>query len=206
MDEDGFVRQRRNLIAISLLLAFTQGTGLTLTELNILGNKAILERQLAVEPIFWIAWGYLFLRYWQAFVEYGGPRFFNKYREKLQTSIHLYVADRLSPLRLPSNVMPSLGKSATSVTATINSMEVPRTLFATVELRFQYLDIVPAGQGDIMTTAKTLNLKWTLGPSVVVPLRARNLIDSAINTSIVTELYLPFLIGLCPLLLAALQQ
>lgn len=63
--QDGFIRQRRNLIAISLVLWFVETATLTFSELNILGNKFPISNPAAVNHALWIAGAYWLLRYLQ---------------------------------------------------------------------------------------------------------------------------------------------
>lgn len=80
---EGFIRQRRNLIVISLLLLFSQFSGgLLLKELNVFGNKTTLTNPIELETLLWFGFYYLLLRYYQYF-HYSGPlgfqdAFFNK--------------------------------------------------------------------------------------------------------------------------------
>lgn len=65
--QDGFIRQRRNLIAVSLVLWFVETSSLTLSKLNILGNEFPISNPAAVNHALWIAWVYWFVRYYQYF-------------------------------------------------------------------------------------------------------------------------------------------
>lgn len=63
-----FVRQRRNLIVISLVLLFAETSGISVPQLNILGIEIKLDNPNAV--IYWLWGGYLYwlLRYYQFFL------------------------------------------------------------------------------------------------------------------------------------------
>ena len=63
--QDGFIRQRRNLIAISLVLWFVETATLTFPKLNILGNEFPISNPAAVNHALWIAGAYWMLRYLQ---------------------------------------------------------------------------------------------------------------------------------------------
>ncbi len=191
MDEDGFVRQRRNLILASLLLIFTQGTGLTLTELNVLGNKAELQRYLAVEPILWLAWFYLSLRYWQAFKESGKPTFTAYATGELNRLLLNYVAKRIGSSKVPKEVFP-ITDFLGNPSVTINQVK-PRGWFsAPIQLRFLYQ--APG------TPPREVEADWNLGPSVILPYRVLAAFTTTLNSSTFTELYLPFLIGIMPII------
>lgn len=65
MDEDGFIRQRRNLIVVSIILIFADALQFKFSELNLLGNKVVIDHAVSVSPFLWVAWAYLLLRFWQ---------------------------------------------------------------------------------------------------------------------------------------------
>jgi hypothetical protein len=67
VDSPAFVRQRRNLILASLMLAFAQGTHLTIERLNLFGISGRIDEPVSTVPFLWIVWGYFLWRYWQAF-------------------------------------------------------------------------------------------------------------------------------------------
>jgi len=60
-----FERQRRNLLGTSVMLALYLWSGVSLSELNILGNRFPIERSEALPLGIGIAWLYFGLRYWQ---------------------------------------------------------------------------------------------------------------------------------------------
>ena len=69
MDEkklwDGFCRQRRNLMLISIALLLIHAADLKFTTINIFGNKATFQNQTIIHTALWIAWAYWLLRYHQ---------------------------------------------------------------------------------------------------------------------------------------------
>ena len=67
MDEDlhaSFVRQRRNLIAVSILLLITQQIEITINEINLLGNHFRLPSSFKVSSILWWPAIYWAIRYY----------------------------------------------------------------------------------------------------------------------------------------------
>ncbi len=62
---EGFVRQRRSLIAASLGLLLYVSSGIRLDAINVLGNTFSIARPALVPTALWVAWGYFFLRYYQ---------------------------------------------------------------------------------------------------------------------------------------------
>src|SRR5690242_5439410 len=67
MNDNSFVRQRRNLIITSLLLLFALVYNFTLAELNILGNKLVMPESRPIAHFLWLPWFYFLCRYWQVF-------------------------------------------------------------------------------------------------------------------------------------------
>jgi hypothetical protein len=60
----GFVRQRRNLIVISLVLLFAQLADLAVSELDVFGTKIKIGSPVAVDFALWLAWSYWLVRYY----------------------------------------------------------------------------------------------------------------------------------------------
>lgn len=59
-----FIRQRRNLMGISIVLLFVTYSGLKITTLNILGNSMTITQPHIVNVALWVAFTYWFWRYW----------------------------------------------------------------------------------------------------------------------------------------------
>jgi hypothetical protein len=73
-----FVRQRRNLIAVSILLVIAQQTGITIDQINLLGNEFKLLSAYSVASLLWIPAIYWMIRYYQAVRDLGDLGFANK--------------------------------------------------------------------------------------------------------------------------------
>jgi hypothetical protein len=67
----GFVRRRRYLIAISVSVALVKYLGLTLPEIDVLGNKAIVHHPERVIQLGYVLWLIAFWVYVQWFNDYG---------------------------------------------------------------------------------------------------------------------------------------
>lgn len=80
----GFIRQRRNLIIISLVLVFVQVSGLDFERISVLGAVAKLEHASAVDIALWIGWAYWLLRYGQFFHDLENRGIKSAYHEKLR--------------------------------------------------------------------------------------------------------------------------
>lgn len=182
MDEDGFVRQRRNLIVISIVLFFVQGTGLTLTEINILGNKADLTDPFLLESVLWVAWAYLLLRYWQAFKEHGSPRFLDKlngdFRRRMEAVVNRYTPIAKPPIGAPQAELMTVGH---------DELKYNGWLDVRVTLAFKYPD------------STQIKDDWRPGRIHVLQNRFLAFFDTAFNRSIISELYFPFMLAAFPL-------
>lgn len=80
----GFIRQRRNLILVSLVVLFLEFAGVELKELNLFGNKLELKNPFIVNVSFWIALAYWFLRYLQHYNDLPVNDFHTSFIDKMQ--------------------------------------------------------------------------------------------------------------------------
>ncbi len=65
-DRSDFQRQRRNLIIISLVLSFVELSGIEIKEINLFGNKLLIDNPEWVNRALWIGlfyWGYRYYTY-----------------------------------------------------------------------------------------------------------------------------------------------
>jgi hypothetical protein len=81
VDSPGFIRQRRNLILASLVLAFAQGAHLTILKLSFFGAEGTIDAPVSTVPFLLVLWLYFLWRYWQAFNAVGRKPTMNRYRE-----------------------------------------------------------------------------------------------------------------------------
>ncbi len=79
----GFVRQRRNLILISLVLLFVQVHTVTFNKFSIFGTELAMEKPLNPEMYVWIAFFYLLWRFYVYFHDEGEKGFETKHRTRL---------------------------------------------------------------------------------------------------------------------------
>lgn len=87
MDENeiriSFLRQRRNLIGVSLVLLFITYSGISLNKLNILGNEFDIANPRIIDTSLWIAFLYWLLRYFQYLHFVGNRGIEDAYARKL---------------------------------------------------------------------------------------------------------------------------
>lgn len=199
MDEDGFVRQRRNIIVVSLLLLFADAYGLALSqELNLLGTKALMTKPFPVAPILWLVWAYLVLRYWQAFREQGERTFSATYRE--------HMANYLYRLALPlarAHVQvspPQRVEFPGEANPGIMAAQYLTTRIAKATVGVMYNVHVNAGT-VVGFTQHTQDESF--GFFRVIWARIRAVLHVTFNTSVFTERYLPFVFALAPVVHAS---
>ena len=65
----GLLRQRRNIMAISILLPLYLFSGATFNKINILGNSVTLNNPKLITIFLIVLFFYFLLRYWQYFNE-----------------------------------------------------------------------------------------------------------------------------------------
>jgi hypothetical protein len=183
MDEEGFVRQRRNIIVASILLLFADALGFKFAEINILGNRVILADPVRVTPFLWPVWFYLTVRYWQAFKEHGGESFTAFIRGYLGKSLTDYALGE-AQRRLANTVNVLRNENGPIV----GLDEPPRKgLHARARLTYQ----IQQGQGQGAAMVRK-NMELEISRPRIIWFYIRGSIVATINKSIVSEKYLPF--------------
>ncbi len=74
-NDEGIIRQRRNLIIISLIVSFLIAGDVTFKEINILGSKALVGQPNTVYYFLGVGWFYLLFRYYQYFLGFKKEAF-----------------------------------------------------------------------------------------------------------------------------------
>jgi hypothetical protein len=70
---EGFVRQRRNLMIVSLVLLFSEATELKVEKINVFGTELFVNHPYAVNVVLWVVALYWLVRYYQySRAEYHG--------------------------------------------------------------------------------------------------------------------------------------
>lgn len=67
-DDIGFLRQRRNVILMSLTLLFFEIAGLKITELSLLGNKVMIANPWVIDFSLVVFYSYFLVRYYQVYL------------------------------------------------------------------------------------------------------------------------------------------
>lgn len=84
---NGFIRQRRNLIVISLVLLFAETSELSINKLNVFGNELLIRSPFIVTVALWITYFYWLWRYYVYFHDLGDKGFGNKFGTRLSVLV-----------------------------------------------------------------------------------------------------------------------
>lgn len=195
---EGFVRQRRNLMIVSLVLLFSEVTDLTVKKINVFGTELLIERPQAVTFVLWIAAIYWLIRYFQySRVEYKGA---------LENTVRHYV--QKSDVSWPT-AQKRLLKNEPDLLAPFQGIEtVPRLecrQFSIKAYHPSHFDVqvhLTKTSGDALNSVAT-----TIGDREVrvdgfdlIWLRVRAWIHLIIFTTLFTELVMPYFVFATPVL------
>lgn len=98
-----FRRQRRNLIAASIISALYKSAELTFPEINLLGNKIKIENPEIVSAAIVIAFLYFFWRYHTACTEINGTR-------RFLSACHMWAVEQTRLYVVRKHVRPQIDK------------------------------------------------------------------------------------------------
>ena len=196
LKHDRFLRQRRNLIAVSLILLLGQHYGLPpQTKIPSMGIE--FNTPIPVLCLFSIAWLYLIVRYYVYYRQIGSDAFWKSYNEQLNK----YMPD----------VVPRLLETNEQVQGQLKKFDRPFTL------KHDHIEWLPAASPERIYRVmgiKVIQQRGSRNPNItrignfdiVVPPRTmrphkvRAFVYVFVNTVFVTEYMLPFVIaGLPPL-------
>jgi hypothetical protein len=193
MDEDGFIRQRRNLIVVSLLLLFADALGFQFNEINVLGNRVELLEPVQVSPFLWVMWLYLLIRYWIAFRESNAQLFVDFMRGYVGRS----VTDRvLDDARRRLQDVPNVVRNENGPIAGVDDAPWRRL---TARGRISYH--TKEGQG---TARKGMDIH--LSPHAMLWFYTRGVLVATFSRSIVSEYYLPFVVAAAPVVWSLIES
>jgi hypothetical protein len=105
----GFNRQRKSLLATSLVLLAFQSVDAQLRSISLFGNSIELSAPLRVVTPLWVAWVYFLIRYYQYLRDLGDKGLHAAYRNRLvnlANSLARRHAARLLPLDLAGLTQP----------------------------------------------------------------------------------------------------
>ena len=185
-----FIRQRRSLIIISLLLLFAEISGITIRKINVLGNEVQIDNPSLVYVALWIAWIYWFIRYYQYFRDLDDKGFKTAFSKKMNA-----VAIKKAIKRLLNN--PQFNEQYPEKDGSRIYIDPERIVVDdTISYYKVYIEIVygkPIGSGTLIN--KDIELS---SYDLIIP-KIRAGINLPLNTILFSEYILPFIIFLLPL-------
>lgn len=191
---EGFVRQRRALLTVSLVVFFYYSAGIEVESINIFGSTLHVTRPFNVPAVLWVAWAYFLIRYYQYFRDLADKGFTSAYYGKLYV-----LARSVARNKFKQNFVPDKEHAGAEVDFTFGDIEVYSAYPSVWELQLTVDVIYKTHEGGVESNRMTtkMHLSWR---DLLVPM-VRSLIHVVLHTRLVTEYALPFLIALLPVLL-----
>ncbi|MHB8252163.1 MAG: hypothetical protein ACYDEV_00330 [Acidiferrobacter sp.] len=217
----GFIRQRRNLIAISLALLFVEASELSVKTLDIFGSQLAIHKQSIVTAALWFAYAYWLWRYYVYFHDIGDKgfrkashaclsRLLDRWRKKK------FESDRAWRVALVNKADDQWVKKSSSDADLQGTLYTPRD--------WRLLDVSPIGMGgfreipvqsrlvlwDICDSKHVMvadvNPQFSITGLDAIVLNSLAGLDVLARTRIFSEYYLPYLIALAPPLYVLYQM
>jgi hypothetical protein len=190
-----FIRQRRNLIGISIILLFFQSSKIVISTINILGNTFNINDPTRVSYVLWFAWIYLLVRYYQFYRYASSDGTFNS---AIESRISVYVPaialakykktyepDKVAPnIPLPHKIFmhePEI------ITKQWNEWRIQAHVYISDSDEKQHVGSDSAGEVIVILERNDL-----------LKMRLKAYIHVAIHTPFSTEYHLPFVIAVVP--------
>ena len=216
---DGFIRQRRNLLIISLVLLFAETAELKLQKLNVFGTELAIGNPVIVNFALWTVFVYWFWRYYVYFHDLDDIGYRDKQRTRLDYLVqrwtmrnfsnnHLWreslVQAARSQIRRTTN--PANVKLMTTVDSS-NDWEVMETMVmsgssfreVTVEAKLA-LFVMRDGLRELQREGHE---RFKIDGRTAMLLNTKSVLHVLTHTHILSEYFFPFGIAMLPLLYLA---
>jgi hypothetical protein len=194
-DEDlirrGFVAERRNLIAVSLILFFYQSSEIVINKINVFGNDWPIRDPSQVSVALWIWWGYSLFRYYQYFRDLPDKGFLSGYRRKLNTILRTVSQRHFRRVFVPDD---ELKDSKMFFTFGSTDVVIESRNYLQLEMHATVNHYTKDGKTVGQGTTKKIELFWR---HLIIP-QIRAFSHVVLSTRLVTEYILPFLVALFP--------
>lgn len=173
---DGLARQRRNLLAVSVILVFVKFAGVKIEELVFLGiNFGTLENPQAIYLGIWLVFLYFAIRYYQYYMQEG--------RSRLHNSLNAFVEPKLQ--KIGRDICREIAEDASYEPANLSALR-----FADWTFKITYKD-TESSLGDSSRKVRKVRLTKTQ--------RINAYLSSAIyvvlNRSEASDFILPFIVA-----------
>ncbi len=191
----GFIRQRRNLMIVSLVLLFAESAELTIQELNIFGNVLHLAHPATVTYALWIGWAYWLWRYYVYFHDLGDKGLKGAHLRRLDKTV---IPIALFQLKRDKEFMESLGvEGKAKLYADSNMVSMYRrspwkyVIKITVQAASRRGDKVT--YREIGLESYVVNTRWLLALAHI-----RAWADVLLRTRLLSEYFLPYAVAAAP--------
>ena len=201
-EDSGFVRQRRNLMIVSLVLLFAEFTDLKIQKINAFGNELLIGEPQAAINLMWFAAIYWLIRYYQ----YSRGHF-GSLNDAARTylfgtfeSIARNKIARENPKLLENinniNAMPRLSSQLIGQFYQGECFLITLRICKTISYNTEYAKQDATGyakqdEGEFTTRLEGMELKW---------LRVKSWFHVIAKTTRFTDLVLPYIVFSAPVL------
>jgi len=209
---NGFIRQRRNLILISLVLLFAETSELSISKLNVFGNELLIRNPVIITVALWVGWFYWSWRYYSYFHDLGEKGFGGRLREKLKPMLRRWVKMRFAADQSWRDEIAKAARQSVAFDAIDKELsQRPHS--------WEILEVTPLGQTQFreIPMQARMRLLFDQGDATVISpneghanfsskgfnammFNIRAGLRVLIQTHIFSEYFLPFLIASAPLL------
>lgn len=199
---NGFVRQRRTLIAMSVILFLYEKLGIVIDSINILGNTAHITDPSSIVALLWVAWGYFLWRYYQYFRDLGNKGFYNAYHGKLARLAKPRAQEKFQRWLLQNreNLFP---EAVSPLRIEFREVGLVENFWRHWKLSVDvevFFDVQEQSLGIAHTSQRLKDREVKLSWQELIWPRVRSWWHVLVHTRLVTEYLGPFAIGLFPVL------
>ena len=197
---EAFVRQRRNLIIVSLVILFSEAIELKVEKVSAFGNEVLIGQPQTVTTALWVAAMYWLIRFYQ----YSRATHKGSLKNIIQSYIEKYEV--IWPV-----IQRRLKKDDATLVEPIGGIEgIPKiecTMLGNIQYRHNYLEadisLVKTTNNEFASVTQRLgNRTVRVDGADLFWLHLRAWIYLILHTTLFTELVLPYLVFTLPILYA----
>jgi len=203
-----FIRQRRNLMAISIVNLFVTLSGIKLNKLNLLGSDFDISRPQIITISLWIAFAYWLIRYFQLLHDSGNLDIQLKYA----STVYWPTANLATPIlhqTVQKSIAEESGQLSSEITLQNMSWKIPpsilnpfskRVLSCSVNYQIKFQD------GTTRSRSLTTEIEISPQTKFFLTTWADGAWQVALKTSLVTEYVLPPILAVVVLVICVVQR
>lgn len=186
----GFVRQRRNLMVMSVVVLLSEVANLRINKISIFGNEASISNPEIVNVALWILLIYWLIRYYQYFYEMGDKGFLTSLKSKRAQLVKRWFFRKLVNNHTFTKSLPN--QNGEKLRVFPREVNVFRDYWFFITAEVEFLIGIDATAGTI--EKKDLTIKgWLLFIPTLL-----SLIHVFTRTRYFSEYILPFILFLLP--------